>query len=212
MSEPIATAPDTATVSGVVWDFGGVLIGWDPFPAVAAGVGDEEARRFFDEFDFHAWNYACDAGRPWAEAMARLEQEQPRWLAHGRAYVDNFALALRGPVSGTHELVGELHAAGVRQFGLTNWSHELYPHAPATYDVIGLMRDVVVSGQVRMAKPDPEIYRLSAKRAGIALDRLAFVDDNPANVAAAAALGIHAIRFTGADALRADLRALGLPV
>jgi 2-haloacid dehalogenase len=189
-----------------------VLIDWDPFPAVAAGVGDADARRFFEEFDFHAWNYACDAGVSWAEAMERLERESPQWLRHGRAYVENFALSLTGPVPGTHELVRELHAAGVRQFGLTNWSDELYPHAPEAYDVVGLLDDVVVSGTVRLAKPDPAIYRLVGDRSGLPLERLAFVDDNPANVAAAAGLGMRAVHFTGAEELRAELSSLGLPV
>lgn len=199
-------------LAGVVWDFGNVLIGWDPFPAVSAGVGDAEARRFFEDFDFHAWNYACDAGCSWAQAMEQLERESPQWLRHGRAYVDNFALSLVGPVPGTHELVRELHAAGVRQFGLTNWSHELYPHAPDTYDVVGLLDDVVVSGTVQLAKPDPAIFRLVGERAGLPLAQLAFVDDGAANVEAARALGMRAVRFTDADALRTDLRALGLPV
>ena len=199
-------------MSGVVWDFGNVLIGWDPFPAVAAGVGEEEARRFFEHFDFHAWNYAQDEGGTWAEAMRRLEQESPHWLEHGRAYVDNFARSLTGPVPGTHELVRELHAAGIGQIGLTNWSHELYPHAPAAYDVVGLLDDVVVSGTEGMAKPDPAIYRLAVERAGLPAQRLAFVDDSPVNVAAAREAGLHAIRFTEADRLRVDLRDLGLPV
>lgn len=202
----------TVDVAGVVWDFGGVLIGWDPFPAVAAGVGDAEARRFFDEFDFHSWNYACDAGLSWAEAMARLEREQPRWLAHGRAYVDNFPLSLTGEVPGTHDLIRELYAGGVRQFGLTNWSHELYPHAPQSYAVLGLLADVIVSGTEKLAKPDPAIYRLAAERAGLPPEQLAFVDDKPANVAAARELGFHGLVFTDAATLRADLRALGLPV
>lgn len=202
----------SAGVAGVVWDFGGVLIGWDPFPAVAAGVGDAEARRFFDEFDFHSWNYACDAGLSWAEAMARIEQEQPRWLEHGRAYVDNFPLSLTGEIPGTHDLIRELYAAGVRQFGLTNWSHELYPHAPQSYAVLGLLADVIVSGTEKLAKPDPAIYRLAAERAGLPAEQLAFVDDKPENVAAARELGFHGLVFTDADTLRTDLRTLGLPV
>ena len=113
---------------------------------------------------------------------------------------------------GTHDLVRELHAAGVRQFGLTNWSHELYPHAPQTYPVVGLLEDVVVSGTERLAKPDPAIYRLAADRAGLPPDRLVFIDDNPANVAAARELGFHGLLFSGAAPLRADLRDLGLPV
>jgi 2-haloacid dehalogenase len=191
---------------------GNVLIRWDPLPAIAAGVGDADARAFLGSYDFGSWNHAQDAGRTWAQALVVLEKEAPEWLAAGAAYVDNFPLSLLGPVHGTHALVRELAAAGFPQVGLTNWSAELYPHAPAAYDVIELLGDVVVSGEVKLAKPDPAIYRLAAERTGIPLERLAFVDDSITNVAAAAALGMQAIQFTGAEQLRKDLVALGLPV
>ncbi|MFD7074021.1 HAD family hydrolase [Nocardioides sp. NPDC059952] len=201
-----------ADVDGVVWDFGNVLIRWDPLPAIAAGVGDADARAFLESYDFRSWNHVQDAGRTWAQALAALEGDAPEWLSAGAAYVDNFPLSMLGPVPGTHELVRELAAVEFPQLGLTNWSAELYPHAPATYDVIELLGDVVVSGEVRLAKPDPAIYELVAERAGMPLDRLVFIDDSPANVAAAAALGMHAIQFTGAEQLRGDLVALGLPL
>ena len=204
--------PSAPVVDGVVWDFGQVLIRWDPLPAIASGVGDADARAFLESFDFAAWNHHQDAGRSWAQALAVLEEEAPEWLAAGAAYVDNFPPSLLGPVSGTHELVGKLAAAGVPQLGLTNWSAELYPFAPRTYATIDLLRDVIVSGEVKLAKPDPEIYHLVAERAEIALSRLAFVDDSPTNVAAALELGMKAIQFTDAGSLRDDLRSLGLPV
>jgi 2-haloacid dehalogenase len=97
-------------------------------------------------------------------------------------------------------------------WGLTNWSAELYPHAPATYDFLGLFEDVIVSGVEAVAKPDPAIFEIVRRRTGRPLDRLVFVDDRADNVAAAAALGMDALLFTDADALRADLRARGLPV
>ncbi|MFT4082327.1 MAG: HAD family phosphatase [Nocardioides sp.] len=205
-------SPVPADVSAVVWDFGNVLLEWDPVPPVAAVFGEQEAARFFAEFDFGAWNEACDAGRSWPDALAELEREQPEWLPYGRAYVENFPLSLRGEIPGSHALVRELAAAGFPQFGLTNWSHELYPHAPATFEVIGLLDDVIVSGTEGLAKPDPAIYRLLPERTGFDLDRLAFVDDRADNVAAAAALGVHAIRFTDADDVRRRLRDLGVPL
>lgn len=212
MTVPDTQTPSTPTVDGVVWDFGNVLIRWDPLPAIAAGVGDADARAFLESYDFRSWNHVQDAGRTWAQALAVLEGDAPQWLSAGAAYVDNFPLSLLGPVPGTHEMVRELAAVGFPQLGLTNWSAELYPHAPATYDVIELLGDVVVSGEVGLAKPDPAIYQLVAERAGMPLDRLAFIDDSIANVAAAAALGMHAIQFTGAEQLRKDLVALGLPL
>lgn len=205
------TTPDTRMVSGVVWDFGNVLIDWQPARAVAAGVGEAEAQRFLAEFDFHSWNHVCDAGGSWDHALEWLEQEAPEWTPHGRAYLENFTLSLAGPVPGTHALLRELHAAGVPQIGLTNWSRELYPHAPAAYDVIGLLDDVVVSGVEGVAKPEPKIFQIAIDRAGLPAKRLAFIDDNPRNVEAAIAIGMHGILFSEAASLRTELRALGLP-
>lgn len=130
---------------------------------------------------------------------------------HALAYRANFASSLLGEVPGTVAIVRDLHAAGVPMWGLTNWSHELYPHAPARFAFLGLLDDVVVSGTEGVAKPDPAVFEV-VRRTGHDLDRLVFVDDNADNVAAGAAAGLHAIRFTDAASLRTDLRSGGLPV
>lgn len=67
-------------MAGVVWDLGNVLVEWEPLAAVAAGVGETEARRFLAEFDFGTWNAGCDAGREWSDALAELERDHPEWL------------------------------------------------------------------------------------------------------------------------------------
>ena len=206
------TTPAT-DVAGVVWDLGNVLVEWDPFAAVAAGMGEGEARRFFAGFDFATWNHACDAGRSWPEALAELERDHPEWAPHGRAYYENFPASLTGEVPGSVEVLRDLHRAGVPQCGLTNWSDELFhAHAPQRFPFLSLLDDVVVSGTEGVAKPDPRIYDVVAERTGLPLSRLVFVDDKAANVAGAEALGMTGVVFTGAAALRRDLRALALPV
>ncbi|CAN5506275.1 HAD-IA family hydrolase [soil metagenome] len=200
------------TPTGIVWDLGNVLIDWDPLPAIAAGVGEAEARRFLASFDFREWNHGPDSGGSWDDAEAWLEAQHPQWSAHGRAYRPHFAKSLLGEVPGSVDLVRELHAARVPQWGLTNWSAELYPHAPATYDFLGLLDDVVVSGVVGLAKPDPAVYALLPERTGHDLSGLVFVDDRADNVAAAIGCGMDGLVFTDAGALRAELVARGLPV
>lgn len=200
-------------VRGVVFDFGQVLIDWDPVRAIAAGVGRAEAERFLAEFDFHTWNLACDAGMSWDDAIAELERTHPEYVVHGRAYREHFAEALVGEIPGTAQIVRELHAAGVPLAGLTNWSDELYhAHAPQRFEVLGLLDTVIVSGTERLAKPDPAIYHLVAERTGRPLPEWIFVDDRPANVEAASALGMGGIVFTDAASLRAALRERGLPL
>ena len=113
---------------------------------------------------------------------------------------------------GSVDLVRELHAAGIPQWGLTNWSAELYPHAPDMFDFLALLQDVVVSGVEGLAKPDPAVYELLVERTGRPLTELVFVDDRADNVAAAAACGLDALVFTDAVTLRDDLGRRGLPV
>jgi 2-haloacid dehalogenase len=199
---------------GVVWDFGNVLIQWDPRPAIAAGVGADEADRFLaaEDFDFMGWNDLRDAGATWDDGEAEVRRTHPHWADHAAAYRAHFELSLVGPVPGTADLVTELHAAGVFQLGLTNWSHELFPAAPRLFPVLGLLDDIVVSGTEKVAKPDPAIYEIAVARAGLPAADLVFVDDKEPNVAAAIEFGLDGVLFTGADELRAALRERGLPL
>ena len=203
-----------ATPEAVVFDLGNVLIRWDPRPAIAAAVGDEEASRFLSapDFDFAAWNHAQDAGRPWAQAEDDATRSHPHWREHILGYRDNFARSLLGPVESSVEVVEELHEHGVPLFALTNWSAELFPLAMENYGFLALFDDIVVSGDVGVAKPAPAIFEVLARRIGHPLDRCVFIDDSPANVAAATAAGLDAILFTDTGHLREDLRERGLPL
>ncbi len=68
----------------------------------------------------------------------------------------------------------------------------------------------VLSYEVGLAKPDPEIFREALRRAGAPPERTAFFDDVEVNVAAARALGIRGHVFTTAAHFRTQLGALGL--
>ncbi|GAB4085495.1 HAD family phosphatase [Myceligenerans cantabricum] len=206
-----------ATVDTVVLDFGNVLVGWDPYAAYtdhtdAAGrtweVADVDA--FFDEIGFAERNHEADAGRPFADIVAQLEQTHPHRAADLAVYVDRYADTLTGPVPGSEALVKDLARLGLRLYGLTNWSAETFRHAEPAAPAIGLLHDVVVSGRVGLAKPDVRIYRLLAQRFDVDPARAVFVDDKQENVDAARRCGFHAIRFTDVAALRGRLRALGL--
>ena len=200
--------------AAVVFDLGNVLIRWDPHPAVAAAVGAEEASRLLaaDDFDFGAWNHAQDAGRAWDDAEAEAARTHPHWLPHLRGYRAFFTRSLIGAIEDTVAVLAELHHAQVPLFGLTNWSADMFPHARERFAFLDLFDDIVVSGEERLAKPDPAIFEVLRRRTGLPLERCVFVDDSPANVAAAAAVGMEALLFTDAGSLREELRRRGLPL
>jgi 2-haloacid dehalogenase len=202
----------TRTVDAVVFDLGNVLVRWDPHRPYVGRMERAEVDAFFDEIDFPSLNDRQDAGRPWAEARAEVHRRFPHRADAFDFYIEHFAETLVGPVDGTERLVRDLVHAEVRVLGLTNWSAETFHHAEPAAPAIGLLEDVLVSGAVGIAKPDPRIFRLLASRYALDQARTVFTDDSARNVEAAAAEGFDAVLFTDADRLRADLARRGLPV
>jgi HAD superfamily hydrolase (TIGR01509 family) len=74
------------------------------------------------------------------------------------------------------------------------------------------MKYTAVSGDLKMAKPEPEIFQHLLGVIGRPAAACAFIDDNEANIATASRLGIKAVLFKNDGSATVALRALGLPV
>ncbi len=197
-------------LSAVLFDLGGVVLQWEPERAFEQVLDAAAVPAFLARVGFDAWNRAQDAGRPFAEAEAELAARFPDDADTIRAYRRHFASTLTGEVPGTAAVLADLAAARVPLAALTNWSAETFPVAQSRFAVLDRFATIVVSGAERLAKPDPAIFRLACRRAGFEPARTVFVDDSPANVAAARGIGLTGLRFTGAARLRDDLTGLGL--
>jgi 2-haloacid dehalogenase len=204
--------PSKTAVDAVLYDFGNVLVGWDPYGAYEGHTGRDAVDAFFADVDFAALNHARDAGESWAAARTDVGATHPHHVALLDRYVEHFPATLTGPVDGSEELVRELRGLGLRLYGLTNWSAELFHHAAAAAPATTLMDDVLVSGREGLAKPDPRIFHLTIERFGLDPGRTLFTDDSPANVDAAARVGLRTHLFRGTAGLRAALRDLGVDV
>ena len=107
------------------------------------------------------------------------------------------------------DAVGSARAAGVRTGLITNsWGMGIYDRAP-----LDLFDATVISGDVGLHKPQPEIYQLGAERIGVPAERCVFVDDLRENVAGAGAVGMTAILHRDPATTIAELeRLLDLPL
>jgi len=157
-----------------------------------------------------AWNDQLDRGRPFAEAVAELVERFPDQAELVTAYHERWPEMLRGSIDGTVAVLDELHGAGVPTYVLSNASAETWPYAVERFPFLGRFDGVLLSGEVGMAKPDPEIFDELCRRFGLRPESTVFIDDRAANVDAARALGFPAHHFEHAAALRAELVALGL--
>lgn len=199
------------TTKAVVFDLGGVLIDWDPRYLYRKLLADEAAvEEFLATVCTPEWNAEQDRGRPFAEGVAELVERFPVHAAAITAYHERWPEMLAGDIGGAVELLAELRAAGVPVYALTNWSAETFPVAQRRFPFLQWFEDIVVSGEVKLAKPDPRIYRLALERNRLRAQTTLFVDDALHNVQAARALGLPAIHFQSPHALRAELAQRGL--
>jgi len=196
----------------VVFDIGGVLLRWNPrFLYRKLFPGDEQAmEEFLAGVCTVEWNERQDAGRTFAEANAELVARHPGKADLIEAFGQRFDEMIAGPIEGTVDILGELKRAGAPRYALTNWSAETFPPARARYEFLSWFDGVVVSGEEGVIKPDARIFRILLDRYRIAPEEAVFIDDNPANAAAAHALGIHGIHFRSPELLRRELETLGI--
>jgi 2-haloacid dehalogenase len=198
--------------SVVVFDLGGVLIDWDPRHLYRKlFAGDEAAmEHFLATVCTHEWNRCQDAGRSFAEGASLLKAEHPDKAELIDAYGARFDEMMAGPIFGSVEILAELRERGTPLYGLTNWSIETYPPARQRFAFLSWFRGILVSGEVGVIKPDPQIFELLIERFAIDPEHAVYIDDVEANVIAATPFGIHAVHFTTPAALRDELVGLGL--
>ena len=195
-------------ITAAVFDLGGVLIDWDPRHLYRKVFGPDEAamERFLATVCTAEWNAEQDRGRPFSEAIAELATGAPEHRANIEAYFDRWGEMLGEQIPGTESVLIELRSAGIRLYGLSNWSAETFPIAVDRFPCLSMFEGIVVSGSEGVAKPDPAIFEILCERYGLDPAACLFVDDAPANVRAAMEAGFaHAIDFTSAAELRSRL-------
>ncbi|WP_375287794.1 HAD family hydrolase [Sphingomonas sp.] len=199
-------------VTSIIFDVGHVLYDWDPRVLYERLIPEGEALdTFLRDVCTREWHFQHDAGRPFVETSAELIARFPEHEALIAAWGPRFSEQIPGPIAGMPELVAELDEAGVPLYAITNFSGEFFaPFRAQEAHLFGCFRGIVVSGDERVMKPDPAIYRLALDRFGLAAEEAVFVDDRVENVAGAQTVGMIGVVFTGAEALRARLGELGL--
>ena len=210
MTDPVMS-PDSAPVKAVVFDVGRVIVQWDLRLIFAPLIQDAaELDWFCAHVVTEAWHFEHDAGRALGDMVPERKAQFPQYADLIDRYATHFLDSIPGPVPGTADVIEALHFGGVPLYAITNFGAELWNRFYPTRPVLQRFRDIVVSGQEQLAKPDPAIFHLAARRFGHAPQDMLFIDDNPANIAAAARLGWQVHHFTDARLLQRDLMMRGL--
>ena len=196
----------------IIFDFGGVLLDWDPRNLYRKlFYGDLAAmENFLSEIDFHSWNLKQDAGRSFPEGVAELSARFPHYADLIRAYDERWEESIGDPIQGTVEMLQPLRESGFAIHGLSNWSAEKFKLVSHRYAFFGLFESILISGQVGLVKPNPLIFNLMLANIGRPAGDCIFIDDSPVNTDAAGRLGFRAILFESPGQLRAGLSRMGV--
>lgn len=200
-----------SSIEAVVFDVGRVIVQWDLRHLFARLIDDpDELDWFLKNVVTEEWHFQHDAGRPLSEMVPERKAQFPDYAAFIDAYAKRFLDTIPGPVPGTATLIEQLAANNMPLFAITNFGAEFWEMFYPTEPVLRHFSDIVVSGEEKLAKPDPAIFRLAQQRFDHAPETMLFIDDNAANITAAAAEGWQVHHFTDAALLECDLTARGL--
>jgi 2-haloacid dehalogenase len=197
----------TTETKAIIFDFGGVLIRWDPRNLYARYFpGQPQAmEEFLKEIDFMEWNAQQDKGRPFAEGVKLHARQHPQHADLIKAYHENWKESITGEIDGTVELLRTLKKKGYPLYGLSNWSAETFPSIRHEFDFLNLLDDIVISGEINLIKPEPEIFEFFLEKIDTPAAQCLFIDDSAANIAAAKKFGFDTVHFKSPEQLKREL-------
>lgn len=199
-------------IQNIIFDFGGVLVDWNPHYLFDKYFNDiNEANYFVENVCTTEWNAEMDGGKPFAQAVKERSAMFPKYAEALKLYQTNWMDTMGEEIPEMYDLIKSLKANGFPViYGLTNWSAETFPTVQKTYRIFSLIDKIVVSGEVKQLKPNPEIFHTLLNKYNLKAEESLFIDDNLKNVEGAKAVGINAIRFENAIKLKEDLKALNI--
>jgi len=201
----------TTDIQAILFDFGNVLLEWNPRRVYRRYFPDEEAmEQFLHEVNFMEWNAQLDKGRSFSEGVAVLSRQFPHHSDLIQAYHDNWEESIGDYLEGTVAIMKRLKQAGYALYGLSNWSAETFPIVRDRYDFFRLLDDIVISGEVGSIKPEPDIFKIMLERIGKPAQQCLFIDDSLANIEQARRMGFGTIHFQSPEKLEKDLYKLQL--
>ncbi|MEI8656401.1 HAD family hydrolase [Vibrio sp. Hal054] len=200
-------------IKNVVFDIGNVVVRWSPLEIIRLTFGDnnaveEKAKSIFQSETWLRLNKGQitenDAKAQYKEALGLTELECERLFY----YVKQTQILIHGSV----DLIKRCKSAGLNVLALTDNVHEIVSHLKNTYTFWELFDGAIVSADVGLLKPQPEIYQTLLSQYELKASQTVFIDDMPYNVKGAESVGIAAIQFENVSQCEQALRSLGVQI
>jgi 2-haloacid dehalogenase len=197
-------------IENIIFDFGGVLVDWNPRYLYKDHFKDEnEMEHFLKNICTDEWNLEQDRGRSLSEGTVLLQNKFPEFHSMIQLFYDKWNTMLKSDIPETVLLLYKLKAK-YKIYGLTNWSAETISIAYERFSFFKEFDGIVVSGQEKMIKPSKQIYHLLLDRYNLKAENTIFIDDNINNIRAAEEIGLYGIHFESPSQLQTILSLINI--
>ena len=197
-------------IENIIFDFGGVLLDWNPRYFYRDHFQNEEDMEYFlNHICTDEWNIEQDKGRSLSEGTILLQKQHPEYHNEIELFYNRWETMLKGDFPESVALLYKLKKK-YKLYGLTNWSAETISIAYKRFPFLKEFEGIVVSGEEKMIKPDKKIYYLLLDRYNLKAEHTIFIDDNQKNIQVAEEIGIFGIHFESAHQLKMKLSSINL--
>ncbi len=195
------------TIRNVVFDIGNVLTRWDPHLIVERALGKDRATDSFVRSIFPGdsiWR-PLNLGHITAQEAMQRYREQLGLTSDETDQLWFHILDSQDAVPGTLELMKQLKEADYGIYALSDNVHEIVDHLKANHAFWPLFDGAVISAEVCLLKPDPDIYRHLLTHYELVAEATIFMDDILGNVEGAQSTGMKSFQFCNADQAKRKL-------
>ena len=193
-------------IKNIVFDFGGVLVDWNPIYLFKNEFSDaSEMDYFLTHVCNNRWNVEQDRGRPFTVGIKLLKEQHPKYSSYIQTFFDKWAVMMKSDIPENVEALYQVKEM-YRVFGLTNWSAETLPLAYKRFPFFKEFEGVVVSGDEKLVKPDERLFQILLDRYELNSEESLFIDDNLDNINAANRMGFATIHIYPEMSLMVELK------
>ena len=179
-----------------LFDLGGVFFDWNPryfYRDIFSNI--DELDFFLSEICNDEWNIKQDEGRSIKEAENEIISKFPHYEKQIEMYYANHHKMIKSVYANSIETLNKLKKNQYLCYVLSNWSAEMFVGMHDKYPFLNKFEDILISGNVRLIKPNPEIFKLAINRFDLEPKKTVFIDDKLENVDAAKKLGFNILHL-----------------
>ena len=189
-----------------LFDLGGIFFDWDPhhfFKDIFDTI--DERKYFLTEVCSDEWNIKQDAGRTIEEAESELIPIFPHYEKEIKMYYKYHRNMIRGTFDLSIKVLEKLKKQNYKCYVLSNWSAETFVGMTDDYPFLKLFNGMLISGEDKLMKPDPAIYKLAINRFNLNPNETIFIDDKLENIQAAQNLNLLTIHLTDPNKIEYEI-------